>query len=290
MLTHRHSHPQKPERVFVLGGSGFFGKALIRKLQSEGVAVFAPSSAELDLSAPEAVHFLGQNLQAQDSLVILSALTPDRGRDIATFMANLRMVQNVCAALAQVTPAHVVYFSSDAVYPFETGLTSESSLAAPVDLYGVMHRSRELMLSQTLGDQLCILRPSLVYGAGDSHNSYGPNRFRRQASKEGKINIGGEGEETRDHVYIDDIVALTIRVLNHRSTGILNLASGRSIDFGTLARIVASHFETPVSVCPSPRSMPATHRHFDTTHLIQAFPDFAFTPLEQGLAAAHGSA
>jgi len=32
-----------------------------------------------------------------------------------------------------------------------------------------------------------------------------------------------------------------------------------------------------------PRQTPVTHRHFDVTAILKAYPTFAFTPLEQGL-------
>ncbi|MDJ0838693.1 MAG: NAD(P)-dependent oxidoreductase [Acidobacteriota bacterium] len=287
MLTHQNKEPRNPDRVVMLGGNGFFGKALTKLLKESSMETLPLSSADLDLTADDAVDKLKSTLREDDSLVIFSALTPDRGRGIDTFMANLKMIENLCAYLAEQKPAHVIYFSSDAVYPLGSGPVNETSAAAPADLYGAMHRSRELMLQQTLGDQLCILRPTLVYGADDSHNSYGPNRFRRQAAKEGKIVIGGEGEETRDHIYIDDIAEITKLVLENRSTGMLNVAGGSSTDFGTVARLVAAQFDGNVEVCPTPRKMPATHRSFDITALHRAFPGYVFTPLETGLKKAH---
>lgn len=287
MLTHQYPTPRNPERVVLLGGSGFFGKALAERLRAASVETLALSSAALNLCDSQSQAALKELLRPTDSVVILAALTPDRGRGLDTFMANLRMVENIAAVLPQVTPEHVVYFSSDAVYALGTGLVNEQTPAAPADLYGIMHRSRELMLGQVYLGNLCILRPTLVYGADDTHNSYGPNRFRRQAAKEGKITLGGEGEETRDHVYIQDLAELTLRVLAHRSRGVLNLATGRSMDFASVARLVAAQFEGPVEVCPTPRSGPVTHRAFDTTELLKAFPGFVFTPLEAGLAQAH---
>lgn len=286
MLNHKHTQPTKPERVVILGGNGFFGQALSARLKNEDVPVLALASADIDLTADDATTKLKATLKDTDSLVIFSAMTPDRGRGIDTFMANLKMIENLCAALAENKPAHVIYFSSDAVYPLGEGPVNESSPAAPGDLYGAMHLSRELMLKQTLGADLCILRPTLVYGAADTHNSYGPNRFRRVAAKEGKITIGGEGEETRDHIYIDDIAKLTELVLQHGSAGILNLATGRSLDFGTVARLVAAEFDD-VQVQPTPRNMPASHRSFDITNLLKAFPGYRFTPFEEGVKLAH---
>lgn len=287
MLTHLHPSPRNPERVVLLGGSGFFGKALAERLRGASVETLALSSAALNLCDNQSQAALKELLRPSDSLVILAALTPDRGRGLDTFMANLKMMENICAVLTQVASALVVYFSSDAVYALGTGLINEQTPAAPADLYGIMHRSRELMLSQVFPGNLCILRPTMVYGADDTHNSYGPNRFRRQADKEGKITLGGGGEETRDHVYINDLADLTLRVLTHRSIGVLNIATGRSVDFATMARLVAAQFEGQVEVCPTPRTGTVTHRSFDTTELLKAFPGFVFTPLEEGIALAH---
>ncbi len=287
MLTHTFDTLQKPARVVLLGGSGFVGQALQASLEKGKTAVKSFSSTELDLSAEAAVNVLADELQEDDHLVVLSALTPDKGRDIATFMKNLKMIETVCAAISKAPVKQVVYFSSDAVYPLGDSPVSESSAAAPVDLYGAMHLARELMLKDTVGDKLAILRPTLIYGANDSHNSYGPNRFRRVAAKDSKITIGGNGEETRDHIFVEDVAALVDLVLGHCSNGLLNVATGRSVDFGTLARMVADLFDEGVEVCPTERNMPVTHRHFDVTAVRKAFPEFRFTPLEEGLQEAH---
>ena len=89
-----------------------------------------------------------------------------------------------------------------------------------------MHRTRELILAGEAKAPLAVLRLTAVYGADDTHNSYGPNRFVRQALKDGRISLFGDGEETRDHLYVDDAVALMLAVVSHASTGLLNLASG----------------------------------------------------------------
>src|SRR5256885_1405531 len=73
---------------------------------------------------------------------------------------------------------------------------------------------------------LAILRPTLLYGAEDPHNGYGPNRFRRLANAGADITLFGEGEERRDHVLIDDLAEIVLRVLKRRSTGTLNIATG----------------------------------------------------------------
>lgn len=289
-MEHRQSPPAEPARTVLLGARGFIGRALLQDLSKAGRPVLALSSTDLDLAAPDAAARLAALLQPQDALVFLSALTPDKGRDVATSMRNLRMGEAVAAALQAQPVAHVIYLSSDAVYSFDSGLVSEASPAAPIDLYGVMHRARELMLQQAFRGPLAILRSTLVYGAADTHNSYGANRFRRLAEKDRKITLGGQGEETRDHVLIDDVVALIREVLRHRSHGTLNLATGQSVTFDELARLVAVLFSPVAEVIHTPRQSPITHRHFDSAARRRAFPEFRFTPLVEGLKRVHDDA
>jgi nucleoside-diphosphate-sugar epimerase len=203
-------------------------------------------------------------------------------------MKNLRMAEAVANAVAAVKCRHVVYLSSDAVYQFGIGMVDETTAADPLDLYGVMHKAREvMMMSAVPANALAILRCTLVCAADDTHNSYGPNRFRRQAAKDGKITLGGEGKETRDHVSADDVAELVRLVLVHRSAGLLNAVSGRSYSFAEVAHIVAATFRPPVEVSFAGGGGSVTHRHFDATALHQAFPNFHFQPLEAVVAEVH---
>jgi nucleoside-diphosphate-sugar epimerase len=178
--------------------------------------------------------------------------------------------------------------SSDAVYRFGLGMVDETTPADPLDLYGVMHKAREvMMMSAVPANALAILRCTLVCAADDTHNSYGPNRFRRQAAKDGKIMLGGEGKETRDHVFADDVAELVRLVLLHRSFGLLNAVSGRSHSFGEVAHLVAATFVPPAEVSFAGGGGLVTHRHFDATALHQAFPNFHFQPLEAVVAEVH---
>lgn len=287
MLTHQHAEPRTPSRVVVLGSNGFVGRELVKHLSAKAVPVLAPSRREIDLTVDDAAEKLGALLQPDDALVFLSALTPDKGRGIAPYLANLRMGASVCAAVAHNPVAHLVYISSDAVYPFRSALINEVSCAEPTDLYGSMHLAREIMVKQEAKVPAAVLRPTLIYGLGDSHNSYGPNRFRRVAHKDKRISLFGQGEETRDHIFIGDVIELLDRIIAHRSTGLLNLATGHSIAYGELARMVAGYFDEPIEIAGSERKNPITHRSFDIAAIYKAFPTFTFKPLEEGLELVH---
>lgn len=286
MLTHQLSSPASPPRAVVLGCRGFVGANLVSRLQAQGIDVAGLSSSDIDLTAPQSVDALRSAIRPDDALVFVSALTPDKGRDIATMMRNLQMAQHVCAALSQTPCAHVTYVSTDAVYEDDANPVRETSCASPTSFHGIMHLTRERILVDTLRAAkvpLAILRPSLLYGPGDTHNGYGPNRFVRTAAAERTIALFGGGEEKRDHVFVSDLSRLIELVLRHRSTGVLNVATGESVSFADIARLVADATGGDVQVVPSPRANPITHRHFDITATAAAFPSFRYTTIADGL-------
>jgi UDP-glucose 4-epimerase len=279
-----HSSPvrKSPSRVVVVGAGGFVGGAISARLAAEKVPILALTRNELDLLKPEASTTLQGLLRADDSVVFVSALAPTRNN--AMLIDNLRMAEAVCAALAAQAVAHLVYISSDAVYSDDANPVTERSCQQPSSLHGAMHLAREIMLRTALKLPLAILRPTLIYGAKDPHNGYGPNRFRRLAAKGEAITLFGEGEEKRDHVHIADVAALVSAALHHRSTGTLNIATGKSTSFHEVAEMVAALSGGSVEIRATPRQNPITHRHFDIVDCLKAFPDFHYISLRDGLA------
>ena len=287
MITHQNTQPQKPARVVLLGARGFIGVAIRHELEAQQVPVLALTSTDLNLAEAPAAEKLAAACNPTDSVVMLAALTPDKGRDIATLMKNLRIMQSVCTALEKTGCAQLIYFSSDAVYNTATSCVTEDTPASPQDLYGAMHYTREIMARSLAKVPVLVLRPTLVYGLADTHNSYGPNRFRRLAQKDGKVTLFGGGEDTRDHIHVEDVARLTVRCLLSKSVGTLNVATGVSKSFHEVAQITAKQFSSPVEVITMPRNNPVTQRHYDVTNLVKAFPDFRFIALEDGIARVH---
>ena len=287
MLEHLNATPVKPERAVVIGAGGFVGGAINRRLTASGATTLALTRQQIDLMAADASQKLRTALKPNDSVVVVSAIAP--AKNVAMLMQNLRMAEAVCEALTATPIHHLVYISSDAVYADDANPVTEESYCAPSTPHGMMHAARELMLKTATQAPVAMLRPTLVYGAGDPHNGYGPNRFRRQAQRGEPIPLFGEGEEQRDHVSVDDVAELARLILFHRSRGALNAATGVATSFNRIAHIVAAQFGNKSEVQEIPRSVPRphlAHRFFDITACRQAFPAFRFTPLEEGLAQA----
>ena len=288
MLEHKNSEPTKPNRVVVVGAGGFVGGTIAKALDAAGIAVLPVTRKQVDLLAPGADSALRALLRPTDSVVFVSAIAPAKNND--QLMLNLNMAHAACTAFAAVPPAHLLYISSDAIYADDANPVTESSSPAPTTSHGMMHAARELMLRTASPAPFAALRPTLIYGADDPHSGYGPNRFRRQAQKGEPITIFGEGEERRDHVLVDDVAALAVLMLQHRSVGALNAVTGVSVSFHDIAQLVAAQFEGKAEVKSVPRPGPRPHllhRHFDITNCLKAFPGFRYTTQADGIARVH---
>jgi len=274
-------------RVVILGARGFVARALADALSAAHVPVRAISRHEIDLLNGDAVERLAAAIGPDDTVVMPAALTPDRGRDVATLMKNLKMAETVCQALTRAACAHLVYVSSDAVYPNSPDPITEETPCSPTDLYALMHTAREQMLGHVARERglpYCILRPCAIYGASDTHNSYGPNRFVRTAMAEQKIRLFGAGEEERDHIYIDDVVTVIIHAVRQRTTGIVNVVTGSAMSFRAIADLVGARVGGRVAIESAARTGPVTHRHFNPARLRQVAPDIAMTSFDDGIA------
>jgi UDP-glucose 4-epimerase len=284
MLHHLNNASILPERTVVIGAAGFVGRALVRRLAAANAPALGLTRKEVDLQKPNAAQQLAAILKPRDAVVAAAARAPCK--DIGMMIENMIIAKVILDALTAVGAAHVVNISSDAVYADGPLPLTEASPTAPTSIHGAMHLAREIAFSSTLKSPLATLRPSLLYGAGDPHNGYGPNRFRRLANEGRDIILFGEGEERRDHVFIDDVAELIFRVLIRRSVGTLNIATGETHSFRDIAERIIATAPHPVAIKSSPRNGPMPHngyRPFDIAACRAAFPDFSFTPIGDGI-------
>ena len=283
MLHHQNPSPKLPTRVVVMGSAGFVGSALVKTLAARGASILALTRRDIDLLASDAQDKLASMLRPDDTFVAVAARAPCK--NVLMLTENMKIVESMVGALTKSPVSHVVNISSDAVYADSPEPLTEDSVTAPTSLHGVMHLARELAF-QEVRTPFATLRPSLLYGAADPHNGYGPNRFRRLANEGKEIVLFGEGEERRDHVLIDDVAELIARVVERRSTGSLNIVTGKMHSFREIAELVTASAPKRVAIKGSPRSGPMPHngyRPFDSSSTRAAFPDFTYTALPDGI-------
>jgi nucleoside-diphosphate-sugar epimerase len=273
-----------PSRVVVLGGSGFIGNATLSRFQECGIEVVSLGRPNFDLLAPQAEQKLANYLRPDDVLVFVSAKAPCRST--ADLIENLQMAKVVIAALKLQKISHLIYISSDAVYLDSDKPLDENSCAEPVSIHGAMHLAREVILKNELDLPLAIIRPTLVYGLRDPHNGYGPNSFRRLAIKHQDITLFGEGEELRDHVYVEDIAQLVYLVACFKSVGIANAVSGQVASFRQIAEFISKQNNSSGVIKTTKRSTKMPHngyREFKASIACKLFPGFNFRSWADGL-------
>lgn len=287
MLVHQNPTAVKPKRVVVIGAGGFVGGTIAGRLARDGIETVRLTRREVDLLAADGADRLAAHVRDGDSVVAASAIAPCKNPDM--LRDNIVLASAIVRGLARAQLVHVVNIGSDAVFGDEPLPLVETSPRAPGSYHGVMHLAREIMFETELKAPVVTLRPTLIYGARDPHNGYGPNQFRRKANRGEPITLFGEGEERRDHVAVEDVAELTVRVMMRRSTGSLNVATGTVTSFREAAEQAVRLSGKDVAISGSPRRGPMPHngyRPFDPSATKAAFPDFQYTRLADGMAQA----
>ena len=250
-----------PMRYLITGAAGFLGSALANRLVQEGHLVRGVddlSTGDPAVLSPDVLFTRGDVndrpklwtlLQDVDCVYHLAArvLVPESvqyPREYTT--VNVGGTVTLMEAMRDVGVRRVVLISSGAVYGNQAVQpVTESMPADPRSPYAVSKLSAEYY-TQTIGSlwgiETVSLRVFNAYGPGQHmppvHAPVIPN-FLRQAWKNGTIVVHGDGKQTRDYVYVDDVVnamcaASTAPGVNQR---VINVGSGQETSVRELARL-----------------------------------------------------
>ncbi len=193
---------------------------------------------------------------------------------------------NFCEIIDSKSIEHLIYISSDAVYKDIKKPMSEISKTEPNSLHGYMHLVREIIFKKYFKNKLLILRPTLIYGVEDNHQGYGPNLFLTKSLEAKSIKIFGNGEERRDHVYIDDLIKILTDCLEKKIIGIINIASGQINSFYNIASFIQKLTKTKKKIIKLKRKGPMPHngyRAFNINNLKRNFKNIKITLIQEGL-------
>lgn len=226
---------------WILGSGGFIGSALSSLLKRNGVSVIEVDRKWIDFRSKEQVKGLSNLIREDDTIFFLIGNVPCR--ENTELDLNIEMLKNLTCSLSDDFRGKFVYVSSDAVYSENDQPITEDDETIPSSIHGQMHLIREKIVSQRFQDDLLLLRPSLIYGKNDPHNSYGPNRFIRQLQACQPISLIGGGEELRDHIHISEVAEIICNLVSNNSKGTFNISSGKISSFKKIADDVISYFE-----------------------------------------------
>ena len=269
--------------ILIFGRKGFIGKNFCNFLDKKKVMYKGYSSDEINLNDELSCLKL-KNIKKNNYIIIFfSALTPDKGKDEITLIKNLNMIKNFFTYFPKDFINHFFYMSSDAVYNIGKKIISEKTIPDPQDLYGLMHLTREKIVQTHLPkEKITILRPTGVYGKGDTHSSYGPNRFVKTALKDNEILLFGSGKDLRNHLFIDDLMVMIFFFLKKKIAGIFCLASDKSCSFLHIARAIKDSLPKVIIKFQNNNSQ-VTKRYFKDLTFFNLNKKFRCSSIEDGL-------
>jgi len=252
-------------RILVAGGAGFVGSALVERLLAEGhrvdvvddlssgslanlagarrtfpggmsfhqLDVRSPDLAELvSRCRPQVVYHLASRPGTPESV------TDPIGDAESTLLASLRVLEAARLAGA----AKVVFASGSAVYgEVEDPPATESLPRRPLSPHGAALGAVEAYLRayrELHGLEHTVAVLGTVYGPGDERGMVG--RFAARLAAGEPCTIYGDGTQTRDLVYVDDVVDALARAAERGGGLTLNVATGVETQVASVYAALAS--------------------------------------------------
>jgi dTDP-L-rhamnose 4-epimerase len=137
--------------------------------------------------------------------------------------------------------------------------TTEDSMIHPTSVYGITKQNQEQMVMTvcpTIGIAPVALRYQNVFGAGQSlSNPYTGilSIFSTRIKNGNEINIFEDGKESRDFIYIDDVVDATILALEKEEANnqLFNVGTGVATDVSTVTDLLIEKYGVPVKTVVS---------------------------------------
>ncbi len=245
--------------VLVTGGAGFIGCHTARLLLERGYDVMVldnlysgsrsnvPEGAELIVGDVADRDILGRAMRSVDQVVHLAAIVSvDEAREDpwGTLKTNVLGTLNVLEQSYRHGVGRVVYASSCAVYGEQVVLPIvEDAPLRPINIYGASKLSGEALVHayrEEKGLSTVALRYFNVYGPGMRGGPYAGviYKFLTAALRGEPLTIHGDGEQTRDFVYVADVARANLAALESEVGGAFNIGTGASVTINDLARMV----------------------------------------------------
>ena len=203
--------------INVIGGSGFIGTRLVRRLkskeqQSVQITDKAPSKAHPDvvtLGDVRSVEQLRASIANGSVIVNLAAEHRDDVRPSSLYdEVNIGGARNICTVAREKGVQTIIFTSTVAVYGFAPIGTDESGKINPFNDYGRTKYEAEQVYQAWQAEApaertLVIIRPTVVFGEQNRGNVY--NLLRQVASR--KFVMVGQGRNRKSMAYVENVAA-----------------------------------------------------------------------------------
>lgn len=243
-------------KIGVTGGSGFLGSLLSKRLKDAGIYDVKIIDVVGDPLFDPAI--LKEFVTDADVIYHLAGIKDSKNPDLVR--VNVQGTKNLLEVIRKFAPkSHFVFASSFAVYkiPNSGQIVSENFPTEPRNEYGKSKLEAEKIVreySNKFNIKSTIFRMSNIYGPGDS---FGRNSvisdFIDKVRKGETLNIDGDGSQTRDFIFLDDVVSALLKVqADLNSFNIFNIASGEEVSISKLVSTIEKTINRKANIKFSP--------------------------------------
>jgi nucleoside-diphosphate-sugar epimerase len=279
-------------KVLITGSAGFVGRHLQAACEARGDEVLA---FDIKDDGGNALRFFREDRGKTRLDLVLHCAAYVRGRNgIDGRPAHLHTYNTMLDAsmfnwALRAHPGRVVYFSSSAAYPSWMQSSHEAAVAPlgeslidldalqpPETSYGrvKLHGEQMAVDVRAAGVPVTVLRPFSGYGADQSLDYPFPSLIARARARENPITVWGSGDQVRDWIHIDDIVAATLKAADEGVDGPVNLCTGIGTPFLGLAIMIgtlAGYGDEVNVACDTTKPAGVGYRVGDTTRLWEFY-------------------
>jgi nucleoside-diphosphate-sugar epimerase len=234
-------------RIGVLGGVGFIGSRLVRRLVDCGHRVKVGDAAsgrdsEIEYSRCDVRHAdaVARFVSGQDAIYNLAAEHHDDVRPLERYeTVNVGGARVICEAAGNARVKRIVFTSSVAVYGVPEGIAREDSPLRPFNEYGRTKRAAEDVYREWAATDparsIVIVRPAVVFGEGNRGNVF---TLANQVAS-GRFVMIGDGRNKKSMAYVENVAAFLVHVLSLDSgVHIFNYSDGPDMDMNGLVSLM----------------------------------------------------
>lgn len=246
----------KNKKILVIGGNGYLGTFLVKALKDCKANVFVisrdckPSETEFTVDITNFSETQKIIQKIQPDIIYHLAANISRNRDFSIYenmaLINVQGTLNVLKSLENID-AHFIFTSTSEIYGNNTSPFHENQIPKPVSPYSLSKINAEMLIQtycQNHNKKYTNLRVFNFYGENMPEEFFIPQMI--LSLKKGEDFLMTKGEQTRDFLYVGDVVnALILTAKNTQSYNqTMNVCSGKGTKLNELAEAVNKTINT----------------------------------------------